>query len=307
MCDECEKNGGEHKSRDAVGSWTRRGAMAFVAGAAVGMTMGFWSCQSEPKKAPGTLGAGKKGAAATTGGTTTQGTTTRAAKSTSEPATSEVITEAAPDLGEEVFCDARGRAIARVSDAPLIVIPRSSWTNTPPNLAQMRIMNGIERITVHHTAMLMQSDAWNPTAGELEVIREFHAGTGPADRHWADIAYHFVVDRAGRAWQARPLAYQGAHVKGHNEHNIGISLLGNFEVQSPSAAQLVSLERLIGFLRKIYGVPLKEVFTHGELGMTSCPGKRLETFMIRARRKWAAAEGVAWNGPTSRPVESGAG
>src|SRR5205085_1881586 len=113
---------------------------------------------------------------------------------------------------------------------------------------------------VHHTAWQLDSDAWNPTATELDHILNFHAGTQPNDRHWADIAYHFVVDRAGRVWQARPLAYQGAHVKGHNPHNLGIVLLGNFNTQSPAAAQLTALTLFIPFLRKIYDIPVTELF-----------------------------------------------
>jgi N-acetylmuramoyl-L-alanine amidase len=173
----------------------------------------------------------------------------------------------------------------------VIVIPRADWTSKGPNLMQIRVMGGVNKLTVHHTAGEMETDGWKRTALELERIREFHSGVKVTDRGWADIAYHFVVDRAGRVWQARPLAYQGAHVKGHNENNLGIVLLGNFEVQSPTAAQLVSLGGFIGFVRKLYAIPLKEVHTHGELGMTSCPGKKLQAFMNRARKEWALAEG----------------
>jgi hypothetical protein len=210
----------------------------------------------------------------------------------SQPATQAAEPLGVPDLGAEVFADASGRAIARPADAPVIIIPRSDWTAYPPNFAQMRRMNGVQRITVHHTAWKTEADAWSPTAGELEHIREFHSGTGEKDRGWTDIAYHFVVDRAGRVWQARPLAYQGAHVKGRNEHNLGIVLLGNFDLQSPSAAQLIALSNFIVFVRGLYGVPLDEVYTHGELGKTGCPGKRLQAFMDRVRKTWRAPAAV---------------
>jgi hypothetical protein len=149
--------------------------------------------------------------------------------------------------------------------------------------------------------MGLQTDAWQPTAGELETIREFHAGTRPTDRKWADIAYHFAVDRAGRVWQARPLAYQGAHVHGHNGHNLGIVLLGNFQIQSPSAAQLTALMAFIDFTRRLYKIPLNQIFTHGELGQTDCPGQLLQAFMDRTRARWASLEGIAWH-PTTRPA-----
>jgi len=243
---------------------TRRAMLAFTASAAGVIALNFLGCREEPKKSP--------------------------------PATSPSTAPApAPDLGGEVFPNALGIAIAKPSDAPVIILPRTDWTQTHPNLNHISVMNGISRITVHHTAGLLTTDAWKPTAGELENIREFHSGSSPSDRNWADIAYHFVIDRAGRVWQARPLAYQGAHVHLHNEHNLGIVLLGNFDVQSPAAAQLVSLATFIPFLRQLYAISLNQIFTHGELAEnhTDCPGKRLQSFMNRIRKKWAKTEPVA--------------
>ncbi len=200
-----------------------------------------------------------------------------------EPATQ---TGEAPDLGSAVFPDAAGNAIAKAGDAPVIVVPRSDWTQARPNLKQIAVMGAISRITVHHTAGEMDTDAWQPTAGTLESIREFHSGSGARDGLWADIAYHFAVDGAGRVWQARPLAYQGAHVRGQNEHNAGIVLLGNFVVQSPAAAQLVSLEQFIGFLRGLYKIPLEQIFTLGDLGITLCPGKSMLVFLVGVGGLW---------------------
>jgi hypothetical protein len=287
---------------------------------ATGVVLGLLSCKQDAPVAPlpktdpipGTLTSEpmppSTSSPASTPSATSQSTSTQ--DQTSQPDTAATQTQAAgkpaPDMGAELFPDAQGRAIAQASDAPVIIVPRADWTRAGPNLAQIALMNGINRITVHHTAGQILTDAWQPTAGELESIREFHAGTRPSDRAWADIAYHFAVDRAGRVWQARPLAYQGAHVHSHNEHNLGIVLMGNFEIQSPSAAQLTSLASFIGFLRKIYAIDLNNVFTHGELGDTSCPGKLLQDYMDRSRLSWASAEGIRWNKLTTKPAPDAA-
>jgi len=194
----------------------------------------------------------------------------------------------APDLGSEMFPDASGRAIASQGDAPVIMVPRSAWALKPPHLEDIDVMGGFEHITVHHTAWAPggDKDAWFPTVEEIEHIQEFHQGE---KRQWADIAYHWVIDRPGRVWQGRPMVYQGAHVKSHNLHNIGIVLLGNFDEQRPAAAQLTSLAAFLVFLRQVYHVPATEVFTHGELGQTSCPGKTLQAYMNRLRASWAVA------------------
>jgi N-acetylmuramoyl-L-alanine amidase len=184
----------------------------------------------------------------------------------------------------------------------VIIVPRTDWTTARPDLTHIEVMNGISRLTVHHTAGTIQTDAWTPTAADVEGIREFHSASAPAGRQWADIAYHFAIDRAGRVWQGRPLAYQGAHARGHNAHNLGIVLLGNFAVQSPSAAQLTSLALFIGFVRKLYAVPLGQVFTHGELVETECPGKLLQDYMDRGRTAWGEAEGTAWRKVATYPA-----
>jgi hypothetical protein len=302
MCDECNEC---QEQAEAVKGFSRRAFLALAAMGAGAVTVGLWSCQTETKKpgAKGTLPASSTTATtpattAASGPSTT--TETAATETTSTPATTTASATAlgvSHDLGTTLFPDANGNPIAQAADAPVIVIARHTWTHAGPTLSQIQPMHGVSRMTVHHTAREVEMDAWRRTAGEVESIREFHSGQKVTDRKWADIAYHFVVDRAGRVWQARPLVYQGAHVKGHNEHNLGIVLLGNFEVQSPTAAQLTSLRAFIGFLRGLYVIPLTEVFTHGELGQTRCPGKQLQAYMNRARAQWAAAEGTAWTEP----------
>lgn len=270
MCESCREDS------SAVRGFTRRAFLALSATSLGAATMSLWSCRDQSVSPPAT----KPATTATTSSPAT--TTTRAA---------------APDLGAEVFPDAAGHAIASPGEAPVIVIPRSDWTAARPNLYDIDVMNGVQRITVHHTAGELETDAWKDTAGALEGIRNFHSGTQPADRHWADIAYHFVIDRAGRVWQARPLAYMGAHCRGHNEHNLGIVCMGNFEIQTPAAAQLIALAGFIAFVRKLYKIPMAEVFTHGELGKTNCPGKKLQAYMNRARKNWALDDGTTWTAP----------
>jgi hypothetical protein len=174
----------------------------------------YTSCQP-PKAQDGgiarpiaTRSAPATSAVATASHPTTQASTAPATATTQPVA----ATGPAPDLGNEVFPDAAGRVLAQAADAPVIVVPRSAWTSAGPNLNDIQVMNGIDKITVHHTAAVMNSDAWKPTAVALEGIRGFHAGTASTGRQWADIAYHYVVDRAGRVWQARQLVAQGALV-----------------------------------------------------------------------------------------------
>ena len=192
------------------------------------------------------------------------------------------------DLGYELFPDASGRPVATAGDCPIPIYARSVWTHERPDLTRMQPISGVHCITIHHSGFThpFETEDLQATIAELQAIRDFHTGTQPTDRNWADIAYHFVIDRAGRAWQARPLVYQGAHVKNHNEHNLGIVLLGNFDLQTPSAAQLAALEKFVSFLRAVYNVSASDVHTHGELATTSCPGKSLQADLNAWRSSW---------------------
>lgn len=169
---------------------------------------------------------------------------------------------------------------ANLASLPNFVIPRSKWTRgkTKVNLADP--MQRITRITVHHDAISpVPSGKYTESVQRLAAIRRGHLGN-----HWADIGYHYAIDPAGRAWQARPLVYQGAHVKDHNPGNIGIVLFGNYEKSRPSSQALSTLNNLIAHEMRRFSVPLSRVYTHQELRSTACPGRFLQSQMIQLRR-----------------------
>jgi N-acetyl-anhydromuramyl-L-alanine amidase AmpD len=146
----------------------------------------------------------------------------------------------------------------------------------------MNRMTRIRHITVHHDGM----DPFfavnrSVVAAHLELIRQLHRRKG-----WGDIGYHYAVDRAGRVWEARPLVYQGAHVKDHNPGNIGVVVLGNFEIQAPSEVQLAAVRGHLSVLMSAHGVPVSRVHTHQEWdgAATACPGGRLQHYLERLRR-----------------------
>lgn len=163
---------------------------------------------------------------------------------------------------------------------PLSVIPRTAWTSASV-ASNVNPMNGVTRITVHHAG---GKPVWFTAASKtyrmLESIRGGHRSQG-----WADIGYHFIVDRGGRVIQGRPLIYQGAHVSQNNEHNVGVMVLGNFDKQRPATAQTHALHATLNALASAYRVPVSRVYTHQELRPTACPGKSLQQHMVAARRR----------------------
>jgi hypothetical protein len=165
---------------------------------------------------------------------------------------------------------------------PNNVIPRTQWATGSPSSSLMNPMLPVKHITIHHDGMepFFAVDQ-RGTAWRLDLIRRSHREKG-----WGDIGYHFAIDREGRIWQGRHLNWQGAHVKDHNEGNVGVVTLGNFDRQTPAAAQLSSLNKCVSWLMKRYRVQLSNVRTHQEWAgaRTACPGVNLQRYMVAVRK-----------------------
>lgn len=170
---------------------------------------------------------------------------------------------------------------APVQAPGLVVMKRAQWTRAgEARGVPIHGMNGVQRITVHHDGMPpVALRGEQETARRIESIRASHVNA----RGWADIGYHYIVDPTGRVWEGRASWKQGAHVKDQNEHNIGVLVLGNFDVQRPTPQALSSLDQFLGVLMARYNVPLSRVYTHREIGQSACPGANLQHYMNNTR------------------------
>jgi hypothetical protein len=162
------------------------------------------------------------------------------------------------------------------------ILPRSSWTREGPNLATIDPMNGVKLITFHHAGdpKPFTTTDYGETAQHLEYVREYHRSRG-----FQDIGYHFAIDRAGRVWQLRSLAYQGQHVRYNNENNIGVVVLGNFDQQALTQAQKDKIKSFGTLVRKQYGLAASRIYTHQEIVKTECPGDNLQAYMAQIRKQ----------------------
>ncbi|GAB4550236.1 MAG: hypothetical protein Tsb0013_11860 [Phycisphaerales bacterium] len=162
---------------------------------------------------------------------------------------------------------------------PSGVRPRSTWAGGNPVPSLMDRMTPISRLTIHHDGMTPFTATGTAAAqARIEAIRAAHRGRG-----WGDIGYHYVLDPAGRLWEGRPLAWQGAHVGEQNRGNLGICVLGNYEQQRPTGAQLDALERFVAQSMRTHNIALRDVYTHRELAPTACPGRYLQPRLVAMR------------------------
>jgi hypothetical protein len=140
-------------------------------------------------------------------------------------------------------------------------------------------------IVFHHSAT---------PSGTLESIDQSHR-----DRGFQEVGYHFLINNGRSAgtvdgdiiptprWTEQ---LPGAHtsVANHPEFNaegIGICLIGNFDRQPPTAAQMTSLQMLVLTLRDRCNIPLERILGHCDVKNTRCPGRLfpMEAFLMDLR------------------------
>jgi LysM repeat protein len=149
------------------------------------------------------------------------------------------------------------------------LVHRADWTNVQVK-GNNTAMDGVSRITVHHTGEHPGLEGV-PEVEVLRRIEHYHQH----ERGWAAIGYHYIVGKGGRVYEGRPVRYQGAHVSGANEHNLGISVVGDYMAKLPNATQLGALDAFLTDSRLRFRVPKSRVYGHRELGQSQCPGDAL--------------------------------
>lgn len=154
---------------------------------------------------------------------------------------------------------------------PSFVVTRQSWRARAP------VCNGSSHtpryLTIHHTAGAASE---TDPAAVMRSIQSYHIDING----WCDIGYHFLVSHNGTVFQGRDTVLrQGAHVGGHNQDNVGISLMGNFEKETVGGAQWSSLVRITSWLSNTYSIAKdrNHVLGHQEWSgqSTLCPGQDL--------------------------------
>jgi hypothetical protein len=190
--------------------------------------------------------------------------------------------EGEDELPPRISTPPKPASTPRLAQTPVRgVISRREWTSAGPVMALANPMNGVHRITVHHSAVY--SSSISSKADAARMMNSIRAGH--LSQQWADIGYHYVVDPTGKVWEGRPVALQGAHVKDNNEHNLGIMMMGNFDSEHPTPQALAALDAFLADQMRRYRVPISRVHTHREIKPTACPGRYLQAHMVQARSR----------------------
>jgi hypothetical protein len=139
-------------------------------------------------------------------------------------------------------------------------------------------------ITIHHAGTF-----WKPGTDPAAMVRAVQA-YGQKEKGWPDLPYHFMIAPDGRIFQARPLQYEPeSNTKYPLNGHVGVELMGNFQEQRPSLAQLKSTVALVAWLCQDLHIDPSQIAGHKDRakGQTVCPGKDLYRYL-------ADGEFVGW-------------
>lgn len=125
-----------------------------------------------------------------------------------------------------------------------ISIDQSVWRDGLAEPNYSRAFTDVAHVIVHHSA------GSNSASNYTQVVRDiyiFHT----QGRGWSDIGYNYLIAQDGTIFKGRDPGngdqdnVVGAHFCGGNSYTMGICLLGDYNLTTPSNSTLSSLESLI--------------------------------------------------------------
>jgi hypothetical protein len=175
------------------------------------------------------------------------------------------------------------------------------------NKAPVRDVKKIKFATIHHASVMPGAADKTMAVKRAKSYDAYHGSKSYAietngEYGFKYISYHFLIARNGYVLKTQHPKYVRYHAtdnfRGAESHNLwGIAILldGNFEVETPSAAQIEAAARVIANFNRQHRVRL-QIKGHRETSLTGtdCPGKnmglstqtgsRLRRIIYRARQ-----------------------
>ncbi len=157
------------------------------------------------------------------------------------------------------------------------IVTREEWKSDPAPIPNER-KHTPRFITLHHAGVL-----WTNSQTPEQFIRNMQAWgkrrpeieQPPRNTYWPDLPYHFLIAPDGRIFEGRPVEYEPeSNTKYELAGNLGVEMMGDFNQQRPSPAQLESAVRLTAWLADEHKITADDIRTHQDAapGSTTCPG-----------------------------------
>jgi hypothetical protein len=163
------------------------------------------------------------------------------------------------------------------------IVSAKEWGSTPQPIPDAR-KHTPKYITIHHAGVL-----WEAKTTPDKFVKNMQTW-GQKEKNWPDLPYHFLIAPDGRIFEGRALAYEpDTNTKYELAGNIGVEMMGNFNAQRPSEAQLQSCVKLVAWLAQELNVAPENIRGHNDAapGQTDCPGKDFYRYLKDGQfRNW---------------------
>src|SRR5258705_2613622 len=170
--------------------------------------------------------------------------------------------------------------------AGLVALEVATVASLPPSIAsseiaggadmRLRIPHRITHVTLHHTG---SAEPLRPTDDPVAKLRGLQSW-GAAERNWWDVPYHYLLDLDGRIFEGRDWHYMGETNTAYDPGgHFLISMIGNYEVQEPTPAQLGAIADMMAWALKEFDLPLDRIGGHYNYPDTGCPRKNLRKYL----------------------------
>lgn len=137
-------------------------------------------------------------------------------------------------------------------------------------------MNKPQYLIIHHTGGTDTNPKEDTSHHTFEIVNEWHKKLWNFKSSLGFyIGYHYFIDKNGKVTQGRADTDEGAHTIGKNNSSLGICLAGNFDVTTPTQAQITALKALISSKMTKYQIEINGVVPHRHFANKSCYGSKL--------------------------------
>jgi hypothetical protein len=170
---------------------------------------------------------------------------------------------------------------ASAARADITLVTREQWLAKPPKAA-MKTQKPVA-ILVHHTGSAMNPE--KSLEQKMRGLQRFSQAKeklkdGRTKPAWPDVPYHFYIAADGRIAEGRAITAVGDTNTGYDPTGfIQIVVEGNFETETPEAAQTTALKTLLASLSKTYAIKPDQILAHNDKAQTACPGKNLKALL----------------------------
>lgn len=147
------------------------------------------------------------------------------------------------------------------------MICRTAWGAVEPR--EDMPTHTIDRLTLHHTATVLEANAHAPDRARAHQRHHLDAG-------FADLAYHFMVDLEGNVLEGRDVRYAGETFTDYDPTgHFLVCCEGDYGRQEPTTRQIAAVARLFAWASESFAVDVSTLAGHRDHASTSCPGDHL--------------------------------